>query len=103
MSFNRENVTWQAPDGTWSLGFFEVTWTGEDPEWDVEYGSKFCWVTTGHATEDAAYAAWDGANPGGGDVMVGPQPAFDAEVERIKALRNQSSRNVWVDPTRGNW
>ena len=65
MSFNRENVVWQSEDGTWNRGFYEVVWTGDDPEWDVEYGSDFEWVSTGHATEEAACNSWDGANPGG--------------------------------------
>jgi len=67
MSFNRENVIWQSPDGTWSRGFYEVVWTDPegDPEWDVEYGSDFEWVSTGHPTEEAAHDSWDGSNPGG--------------------------------------
>lgn len=77
VSFSRENVTWQSKDGRWNLGFFETTWVGSesdgyDPEWDVEYDfSKFEWVSTGHATEQAAHDSWDGANPGGG---IGPVP-----------------------------
>lgn len=74
MSFNRENVVWQSSDGTWSRGFFTVheMWDVEDfdPEWDVEYDtSTFEWASVGHATEEAAYAAWDGANPGGSTVL----------------------------------
>lgn len=72
MSVNRENVTWQAKDGTWSIGFFDFYATGDpmsedwDFEWDVEYDfSKFNWTSHGHPTEEAAYEAWDGANPGG--------------------------------------
>lgn len=68
MSFNRENVTWQSRDGTWSIGFWQCFYTGGedgDPEWDVEYGDTFEWVVTGHASPQAAYDAWDGANPGG--------------------------------------
>lgn len=77
MSFNRENVAWQSQDGTWNRGFYEVLWVGEDPEWDVEYGSDFEWVTTGHATEEASWAAWDGANPGGGWVVAHSEETAD--------------------------
>lgn len=74
MSFNRENIAWQSKDGKWSLGFYEC-WPinddddDHDPEWDVEYGDQFEWVSTGHATEEAAQNSWNGANPGGGSVM----------------------------------
>ena len=64
-SFNRENVSWQSPNGTWNLGFFEVVWEGdEDPEWEVEYDfDHFEWVSTGHDTQNEADDAWDGSNP----------------------------------------
>lgn len=70
MSFNRENIVWPSKDGSWNRGFFTFynTSSGEDhdPEWDVDYDwNSFWWVSTGHATEDEAHAAWDGANPGG--------------------------------------
>ena len=56
MSFHRENVIWESADGTWSRGFFRVRWTGDDPEWDVEYDyGSFEWVSTGHASERAAH------------------------------------------------
>lgn len=72
MSFHRENIIWQSKDGSWNRGFYKAEATGDysdpdfDPEWDVEYdSSKFEWVSTGHATQEAAYASWRGANPGG--------------------------------------
>jgi hypothetical protein len=66
MSFHRENVIWQSPNGTWSRGFYDFFYTGDDPEWDVEYDmTVFNWCSTGHATEDEAHASWNGANPGG--------------------------------------
>lgn len=75
MSFHRENVIWQSADGSWSRGFFtsfDAPGGGDDdfdPEWDVEYDfGSFQWVSTGHATEDAAWASWRGANPGGGNI-----------------------------------
>lgn len=70
MSKNRENVVWQSADGSWSRGFFETYPTKSyddedyDDEWDVDY-DNFSWVSVGHPTEEAARAAWDGANPGG--------------------------------------
>lgn len=71
MSFNRENVVWQSADGTWGRGFYESYSVGSyddddyDPEWDVDYDyDTFAWVSVGHATEEAARASWDGANPG---------------------------------------
>jgi hypothetical protein len=70
MSFNRENVIWESEDGSWNRGFFYVRWTGDDPEWDVEYDfDAFEWVSTGHPDERAAHASWQGANPGGGYVV----------------------------------
>lgn len=70
MSVNRENVIWKSKDGTWNRGFFDYWNVNEDDpdwdfEWDVEYEmSRFNWVSTGHATEEAARHSWDGANPG---------------------------------------
>jgi len=75
MSFNRENIVWQSANGSWNIGFFRVECYpsyGEDfdPEWDVEYDfSEFEWVSVGHNSEDEAYRAWKGANPGGGMIM----------------------------------
>lgn len=75
MSKNRENVTWESADGTWSIGFFSYTFLGSysdpnfDDEWNVEYDfSRFNWVSTGHRTEQEATDAWDGANPGGSSI-----------------------------------
>ena len=66
MSFNRDNVIWQSGDGTWGRGFYTVLWTGDDPEWDVEYDyGSFEWASVGHDSEDAAHDSWRGANPGG--------------------------------------
>lgn len=82
MSFNRENVTWQSPDGSWNLGFFEAWVWGDDPEWDVDYSlDNFEWVTTGHRSEDAALEAWDGANPGGTIIV-----RKDDDVEYVRKL-----------------
>jgi hypothetical protein len=72
MSKNRENVVWQSEDGTWGRGFYSFYSTGDpsdedyDDEWDVEYDQdSFNWVSVGHATEEEAERAWNGANPGG--------------------------------------
>ena len=62
MSRNREHVTWQAPDGTWSIGFwdYEPGDTSDpdyDPEWDVEYSDdRFWFLSTSHPTPEAAMA-----------------------------------------------
>lgn len=72
MSVNRENVTWQSSNGKWNLAFYDFyNVRGDDdedfdPEWDVEYTDDFNWVSTGHATREAADNSWMGANPGGG-------------------------------------
>ena len=66
MSFNRENVIWESKDGSWGRGFFAVLWTGEDPEWDVEYDyDSFEWASIGHSSAEIAHSSWKGANPGG--------------------------------------
>ena len=90
MSFNRENIIWQSKNGTWSLGFFTVAWVDDgpdaDPEWDVEYDfGSFEWVSTGHVTDDSAYRAWDGANPGGYDLLPW-STAHAAEAEKYDAM-----------------
>ena len=65
MSWNRDNVIWQSADGSWNRGFYKVVWTGDDPEWDVEYDyDQFEWVSTGHASEEDADDSWNGSNPG---------------------------------------
>ncbi|KQO98820.1 hypothetical protein [Leifsonia sp. Leaf264] len=76
MSFNRENVIWQSPDGTWNRGFYTANthdaYDDEDydPEWDVDYEwSSFQWVSTGHPSQEAAHDAWRGSNPGGHNVV----------------------------------
>ena len=92
MSFNRENVVWESKDGRWNRGFYEVVWTDPDgdPEWDVEYGSDFEWVSTGHMTEERAERSWDGANPGGHYVVryAGNEAecdGYDEKARRCKA------------------
>lgn len=92
MSCNRENVTWVSRDGTWNRGFFEYySINTDDPdwdyEWDVEYDhSRFDWVSVGHATEEAASASWDGANPGGSNVYATPSEATDRFDEMAATL-----------------
>lgn len=87
MSCNRENVTWKTA-GTWSIGFFDFYETGDtsdpdwDSEWDVEYLDRFMFVSTGHPTPEAAYEAWDGANPGGTTIYDTPSP----ETERYDRM-----------------
>ena len=77
MSWNRENVIWQSKNGSWNIGFFRSysspsQWDDEDfdPEWDVEYDyDEFFFASVGHPSEDSAWRAWKGANPGGSTVM----------------------------------
>ena len=108
MSFNRENIVWQSADGTWNRGFWRVVWTGEgDPEWDVEYGDDFEWVTTGHPDVDSTMAAWDGANPGGFDELSHTAESADrchhldtlAEKCKANGVRDRWVINsqVWTD------
>jgi hypothetical protein len=102
MSCNRENVTWQAEDGTWSIGFFDFHAVGQDSpdwdfEWDVEYDfSRFNWTSHGHATPDGAYEAWDGANPGGTMIVRRDEdPAACAEYDQMaRARAERELRNV---------
>ena len=47
-------------------GQLTVLWTGDDPEWDVEYDyDSFEWASIGHSSEEIAHSSWKGANPGG--------------------------------------
>lgn len=82
MSFNRENVIWQSPDGTWNRGFYTVHEGGfygdededYDPEWDVDYDyDSFEHVSRGHASSDDARRSWRGANPGGCSYVEDPE------------------------------
>lgn len=87
MSVNRENVTWQTEDGRWSIGFWDFDYVGGDDgdyEWDVEYLDHFNFASTGHATEEAAYAAYtrENANPGGTVVY----PWSEANRDRIEGF-----------------
>lgn len=86
MSKNRENVIWQSADGRWNRGFFETYPTKSyddddyDDEWDVDYDyDNFSWVSVGHLTEQAAYASWDGANPGGSTVYAHGESSWPNE------------------------
>lgn len=89
MSFNRENVIWLSPtDHMWYRGFFACypynDWDNEDydPEWDVEYDfSRFEWTSGPHANEEAAWASWTGANPGGHWTDIDPERC--AEFDRM--------------------
>lgn len=112
MSFNRENTIWQSKDGTWNRGFYEVVWTDYDgdPEWDVEYGGEFWWVSVGHPSQEAAYESWDGSNPGSHTIVEyagNPNGCdeLDARARRVieaaKADRHaQWGRNTYTDPRR---
>lgn len=93
MSFNRENIVWQSPNGLWNIGFYEsysvAPQDGEDwdEEWDVDYDyDKFSWASTGHRTAEAAERSWPGANPGGSAYLSdNPDPAVVARLDRMAA------------------
>lgn len=95
MSVNRANITWKSRNGTWNRGFYDYysvdthkeDW---DFEWDVEYDyDRFNWVSTGHATQEAADASWNGANPGGGEVIDTPS----AETDRLDKMAADFNRD----------
>lgn len=94
MSVNRENEIWQSADGTWSRGFYAHYNVGDtsdpewDHEWDVEYEDYFWTVTTGHPTEDAAWRAWTGANPGGASILSYDEGSA-AECARLDAMAQE--------------
>ena len=98
MSFNRENVTWQSADGTWSMAFYVVAWVDEDgdEEWDVEYdyASFQTWNhVRGASSPDVAYKIVTAgmANPGGSTVL--PYVGNEAECNRYdQMLRDALAR-----------
>ncbi|MFF2571062.1 hypothetical protein [Streptomyces sp. NPDC058084] len=94
MSLNRENVTWQAPDGTWSIGFWRFEHTLDfadedfDHEWSVEYYDDAFWFcSTGHPTDEAAMNAYlaEESNPGGTEIVPN-HPDHADELARYEAL-----------------
>jgi hypothetical protein len=99
MSFNRENVTWQSADGTWSTAFYVVAWVDPDgdEEWDVEYDySCFeTWPVAGRAsTADEAYrvATLNICNPGGTSVV--PYTENQQECDRYDAMLRDALARV---------
>lgn len=104
MSKNRENVTWQSADKTWSTGFYDYYSTGDsgdddyDDEWDVDYTDKFHWVSTGHASAYGAERAWDGANPGGGN---GPIEYTPENAGNIAHLDDEAAQTYLASKTKG--
>lgn len=94
MSFTRENVTWQSPDGSWNMAFFRVLWQGNeadgfDPEWDVIYDHD-TFATWHYATAcisaDEAYdiGKSNTSNPGG--TWVIPYVGNETECQRYDAM-----------------
>ena len=72
MSRHHENILWQNEAGRWSLGLFKrVSGSGSfnpdyDSEWDDDFDTtEFCFASSGHPTQEKAYASWTGPNPGG--------------------------------------
>jgi hypothetical protein len=100
VSCNRENVTWQSEDGTWSIGFYAYHSTGDpmsedwDDEWDVEYEDDFHWVSTGHSDEDSAYQSWHGANPGG-TIIVPFSPETAEECRRMDSMARLTKKELF--------
>lgn len=95
MSCNRENVTWQAPNGTWSIGFWRFEWTVDptdedfDHEWSVEYFEDAFWYcSTGHTMPDAAMAAYraEEANPITTEIVEACCPETTEDIARYEAL-----------------
>lgn len=84
MSWNRENVMWQSPDGSWNRGYWAVDYVDPngDPEWDVEYSrDRFEELHRGLPSFDAAERIdW---KQGGGVVEFTPKT--EAQVERLEA------------------
>jgi len=93
MSVNREHVVWKTRDGTWGIGFFDFYQTGDDYEWDIEYDrDTFNWCSIGHASQEDAHAAWEGANPGGGEVIDTPNDetdSYDVMASKYLAQRDE--------------
>lgn len=86
MSRYHANVIWQSSDGTWNRAFYEVSYRPDDPddEWGVEFDhDTMWWASCGHATEAAAAASWDGANPGSHDNV----PYSDEHDRKMACLR----------------
>lgn len=86
MSKNRENVTWQSPNGTWNLGFFKVLSNSfdedsYDSEWNVDYDyDVFEWVSIGHSSARAADDSWNGPNPGTGRIVTDSEAVAEFDV-----------------------
>lgn len=100
MSLNRKNITWQSANGTWSLGFYAYHHVNQDsddfdPEWDVDYEDEFNWVSTGHATSEAADDSRRDPNPGGVEYLEytpanAPEcAALDALAQKYLASKSQ--------------
>jgi hypothetical protein len=101
MSFHRENVIWQSPDGTWNRGFYtaEIEYWKEDydPEWDVDYNfDEFEWLSSGHPTEEAAHKSWTGSNPGGHSTVSDP-----TSVEAIRLEKMAADYRAWERENKG--
>ncbi|WP_282795754.1 hypothetical protein [Streptomyces sp. CC224B] len=95
MSYNRDNVTWQSANGTWNIGFWRFEYTGDgtdedfDAEWDVEYSHDGFWfLSTGHATPEAAMDAYCQEEPNPGMTLLIPQddPQAADDIARYEAL-----------------
>jgi hypothetical protein len=78
----------------------------------VEYTDDFNWVSTGHATKEAADRAWTGANPGGGTQVeysaanAKTCDAYDAKAEDCRIAQSKAAAELaaharkWPTPRR---
>lgn len=90
MSFNRENVVWRSPNGTWNRGYYTSFPIGDtmdddyDPEWDVDYDmGSFENYRGGFAMVSDAFNYEPMGNPGGGTVVGTDEVERIAELEKI--------------------
>ncbi|MFE2346162.1 hypothetical protein [Kitasatospora cineracea] len=102
MSLHRENVTWQSPEGTWSIGFFAFEEEDDDYEWGVYYDhGHFWWASTGHPNPDAAMDAYmrENANPGCTVIVAWSEKEAEniARYERMAADRKAEHDRLTAD------
>lgn len=104
MSLHRQNITWERPDGSWAIGFYDYTYVNQDSpdfdyEWDVEYLSTFSHVYVGVTPEEAMSKYTQGnANPGGTTVLDNT-PENQATINELEkqyaAWKNSVNLDQW--------
>jgi len=86
MSWNRENVMWESPDGTWNRGYWAVDYIDPDgdPEWDVTYSdSRFEEWRFGLRSGEAA----NNIDPRQGGHYVPSTPDNADYIARLEAIK----------------